>query len=113
MPETADARDGGSPPSTHTHQLRYYNALSSPPTRCDADGTEPFMRPEVGFTPRWFHEHCGVDFSEKWHEDPDYRLQSHERMSAEVRRRFPGRNICGVEDDAPPDLLTGLYAGAV
>ncbi len=71
------------------------------------------MRPEVGFTPRWFHEYCGIDFSETWHEDPDYRLKAHELMGAEVRRRFPGRNINRVEDDDPPDLLTGLYAGAV
>ena len=77
MPETAEARDAGASTSTHTHQLRYYIALSSPPTRCDADGTEPFMRPEVGFTPRWFHEFCGIDFSETWHEDTDYRLKAH------------------------------------
>ena len=112
MPETAEA-GAGTATATGTHQIRYYIALSSPPTRCDADGTEPFMRPEVGFTPRWFHECCQIDFSETWHEDPDYRLKAHEIMSAEVRRRFPGRNINGVEDDAPPDLLTGLYAGAV
>lgn len=99
--------------STESHQLRYYIALSAPPTRCEADGTEPFMRPEVGFTPRWFHTHCGIDFSERWHEDPGYRLQAHERMSAEIRRRFPGRNIGGVQEQTPPDLLTGIYAGAV
>lgn len=112
MPETAEAPTSAST-SKGTHQLRYYIALSSPPTRCEADGNEPFMRPETGFTPRWFHEFCGIDFSEKWHEDPDYRLEAHEKMGAEVRRRFPGRNICGVEDGQPPDLLTGLYAGAV
>lgn len=113
MPETTQAPDADTPTATSTHQLRYYIALSSPPTRCEADGTEPFMRPEVGFTPRWFHEFCDIDFSETWHEDPDYRLKAHEIMSAEIRRRFPGRNICRVEDDDPPDLLTGLYAGAV
>jgi hypothetical protein len=113
MPEIAEAREAGARTSTDTHQLRYYIALSSPPTRCPADGTEPFMRPEVGFTPRWFHEYCGIDFSETWHEDPDYRLKAHEIMTAEVRRRFPGRNVCHTEEDVPADLLTGLYAGAV
>jgi hypothetical protein len=71
------------------------------------------MRPEVGFNPSWFHEYCKVDLSQKWHEDPEYRLQCFEVMSQEIRRRFPGRPIGGVElFDEPLDLLTGVY-GAV
>jgi hypothetical protein len=46
--------------------------------------------------------------TEEWHKDPDHRLQCHKRMSEEVKRRFPGRNIGGVNEDKPPDLLTGL-----
>ena len=95
------------------HLLRYYIALSAPPTRAPADGTEPFMRPEVGFNPSWFNKYCGVDFSHRWHSDPDYRLQCQQTMSEEVRHRFPGRNIGGVNDDEPPDLLTGVYGSAV
>jgi uroporphyrinogen-III decarboxylase len=34
-------------------------------------------------------------------------------MQDEVRRRFCGRNIGGVDDDLPPDLITGLYGIAV
>ncbi|HXK58739.1 MAG TPA: hypothetical protein PLP42_02500 [Acidobacteriota bacterium] len=94
-------------------QLIYYIALSAPPTRTPATGEEPFLRPEVGFNPSWFHLHCGVDFSERWHLDPDYRLRCHELMTREIRRRFPGRAIGGAEKDEPPDLLTGLFAGAV
>lgn len=71
------------------------------------------MRPEVGFNPSWFHKYCGVDFSRRWHEDPDYRLQCHRLMSDEVRRRFPGRDIGCVNDSRPPDLLTGVYGSAV
>jgi hypothetical protein len=92
-----------------TNQLRYYIALGAPPTRTPATGDEPFMRPEVGFNPSWFHEFCGIDFSEEWHRDPKVRLQSHEKMAAEIRRRFPGYNIGEVLDDKPPDLLTGTY----
>jgi hypothetical protein len=98
---------------TNGYQLRYYIALSAPPTRTLADGSEPFMRPEAGFNPSWFHKFCGVDFSQQWHEDADYRLRCHESMSSEVRRRFPGRNIGGLGDEQPPDLLTGVYGIAV
>ncbi|MHC4361508.1 MAG: hypothetical protein ACYSTZ_01675, partial [Planctomycetota bacterium] len=78
---------------TNGYQLRYYIALSAPPTRTLAEGTEPFMRPEPGFNPSWFHKSCGIDFSERWHKDVEHRLQCHQAMSDEVRRRFPGRNI--------------------
>ncbi|MHC4498427.1 MAG: uroporphyrinogen decarboxylase family protein [Planctomycetota bacterium] len=98
---------------TNGYQLRYYIALSAPPTRTLADGTEPFMRPEPGFNPSWFHKYCGIDFSERWHTDVDYRLQCHQAMSDEVRGRFPARNIGEVYDGKPPDLLTGLYGTAV
>ena len=96
-----------------THQLRYYIALSAPPTREPVTGDEPYLRAEMGFTPKWFHEYLGIDFSETWHENPDDRLMAWEKMSAEVRNRFPGRNIGDCEETGPPDLLTGLYGGCV
>jgi len=99
--------------STNSNQLRYYIALGAPPTRTPADGTEPFMRPEVGFNPSWFHKFCGVDFSLRWHADPDYRLQCHRSMTDEIKRRFPGRNIGGANDDKPADLITGMYGCVV
>lgn len=98
---------------TNSHQLRYYIALGAPPTRTPVDGTEPFMRPEAGFNPSWFHKYCGIDFSSRWHADPDYRLQCHRLMSDEVERRFPGRNIGGANDGKPPDLITGIYGCVV
>ncbi len=94
---------------TTTNQLRYYIALGAPPTRAPATGHEPFMRPEVGFNPSWFHRFCGIDFSEEWHKYPKLRLEGHERMAAEIKRRFPGYNIGEVLDAKPPDLLTGTY----
>jgi len=99
--------------SKNNHQLRYYIALGAPPTRTPADGTEPFMRPEPGFNPSWFQKHCHMDFSQKWHANPDYRLECYNRMSDEIRRRFPGRNIGSIIDDKPPDLITGMYGCAV
>lgn len=99
---------------SHSHQLRYYIALAAPPTRAPADGSEAFMRAETGFNLLWFTRYCqGVSFTSRWHQDVDYRLKCHELMSAEVRRRFPRRNIGRVNDDGPVDLLTGVYGGAV
>jgi hypothetical protein len=92
-----------------TNQLKYYIALGAPPTRTPATGNEPFLRPEVGFNPSWFHDFCGIDFGETWHRDPKVRLQGREKMVAEVRRRFPGYNIGQVMESHPPDLLTGTY----
>lgn len=90
-------------------QLKYYIALGAPPIRTLADGTEPFMRPEVGFNPSWFHEFCGIDFSEQWHTDVEFRLTSLEKMRNEIKKRFPGYNIGEVLEDKPFDLLTGIY----
>jgi len=95
------------------NQLRYYIALSAPPTRAPLRGDEPFMRAEAGFNPSWFHRHCGINFSRRWHEDVHYRLECFEPMRTEILRRFGGRNIGGVNDAGPPDLITGLYGSAV
>jgi len=100
-------------PENDCHQLRYYIALSAPPTRSPATGDEPFMRAEPGFNPSWFHKYCGIDFSERWHSDVEYRLESYNKMADEVRKRFPGKNIGGINDDEPADLITGLYGCAV
>lgn len=90
-------------------QLKYYVSLGAPPTRTLADGTEPFMRPEVGFNPSWFYKYCDVDFSKQWHNNPKYRLETWEKMAREVRKRFPGYNIGRVNEKKAPDLLTGIY----
>ena len=80
---------GSGMPAAAPQQLLYYIPLSAIPGRRPADGTEPYLRPEVGFNPNWFHVRCGIDFSERWHEDPDYRWETLKVMTAEVRQRFP------------------------
>ena len=100
-------------PAAAPQQLLYYIPLSAIPGRRPADGTEPYLRPEVGFNPNWFHVRCGIDFSERWHEDPDYRWETLKVMTAEVRQRFPGHPIGGVAGPQPPrDLLTGIFGAA-
>lgn len=101
------------PVTKPTGQLRYYIAPAAPPTRHPASGCEPFLRPEVGFNPSWFHERCGIDFLEPWHRDPELRMRAWERMTAELRRCFPGRNVGNSEQGGPPDLLTGAFGAAL
>ncbi len=90
-------------------QLKYYIKLGAPSIRDYADEDAPFMRPEIGFNPSWFHKFCGIDFSEKWHTDIDYRIETHEIMTDEIKKQFPGYNIGEVLEDKPVDLLTGIY----
>lgn len=100
-------------PERRTPQLRYYIPLAAIPGRCPVDGTEPYLRPEVGFNPNWFHVRCGVDFSARWHEEPAYRLDALRVMAAEIRQRFPGHSIGGVREGCDPtDVLTGAYGAA-
>jgi len=96
--------------SAAPYQLISYIAPAAPATRRVAEGNEPFLRPEIGFTPRWFREALGIDFGERWHTDPAYRRETVLAMRSELRRRFPGTRIGGIDRlDSPPDLLTGLF----
>jgi uroporphyrinogen-III decarboxylase len=93
-------------------QLVSYIAPSAPATRRPALGNEPFLRPEIGFTPAWYRQHLEIDFGQRWHTDVDYRRDTVIAMRAELRRRFPGSAIGGIDRaDAPLDLLTGVFGG--
>jgi len=90
-------------------QLKYYINPGCPPIRTPVDGSEAFMRPEVGFNPSWFARYCQTDFSEKWHLDAGYRLDQNLKMQRVIRERFPGYPVGGVLEEQAPDLLTGIY----
>jgi hypothetical protein len=70
-------------------QLRNHIPISGPARREPADGTESPMRVSLGFEPVWYHQRCGVDFSEQWHTDPIYRHDTLARMKVELHRAFP------------------------
>ena len=91
-------------------QLVSYIAPGAPATRRPAAGTEPFLRPEIGFAPAWFRQHLDVDFGLRYHNDPAYRREAVLRMRAEMGRRFPGLAL-GQRGagDGPIDLLTGTH----
>ena len=93
----------------HQNQLRSYIAPAAPATRAPCDGTEPNMRIEFGFTPRWFHEHCGIDFSEQWHLDPFYRRETLVAACKELNRRFPKLQLGGDDPDSRPASLDGVH----
>jgi len=91
-------------------QLISYIAPSAPATRRPASGDEWFLRPEIGFTPKWYHEALGIDFGRRWHTDPPYRRETIVSMGRELKQRFPRANIGWIDDpDEPTDLLTGTF----
>jgi len=92
-------------------QLVSYIAHAAPATRRPATGNEPFLRPEIGFTPRWYNDAAGVTFDEKWHTDPAHRRDTIVAMDKETKRRFGRRGEIGTlqDTDQPLDLLTGTY----
>ncbi len=87
-----------------TQQLRSYIALGAPATRHPCDGTEPALRVEYGFTPRWYQRRLGIDFSERWHLDPLYRHATLSRMRRELDRAFPGITM----GSRPSPMTAGL-----
>jgi len=91
------------------HQLRSYIAPGAPARRCPCDGTEPVLRVEFGFTPRWYRAALGIDFSERWHRDPAYRRETVAAMRCELNRRFPALHLGGDQPEATPGTIDGIY----
>lgn len=112
-PEPFQTPTPASPPAHGT--LVSYIAPGAPATRRPATGDEPFLRPEIGFTPAWYRQHANLDFSERFHNDPAYRRDAVVTMRGVLRERFPGTHIGGADQhDGPLDLLTGTHgAGTV
>jgi hypothetical protein len=93
-----------------TLQLKSYIAPAAPATRRPAGDREPYLRAEIGFTPAWFRRHLNLDFGRPWHTCPEYRREAAVAMRELLRKRFPGTQIGGFQDDDQPlDLLTGAF----
>jgi len=92
-------------------QLISYIAPGAPATRRPASGNLPFLRPEIGFTPKWFSDRLGIDFGMTWHTDPAYRRQSRIGMYEELKIRFPETSIGRMDEDVI-DILTGTYGAS-
>lgn len=70
-------------------QLRNHIPIAGPARREPMDGTESDMRVSLGFEPAWYHQRCGVNFSERWHTLPYYRYETLKRMKEELVKAFP------------------------
>jgi len=94
-------------------KLRNHIPISGPARREPVDGTESDMRVSLGFMPAWFYQRCGIDFSEKWHQDPFYRYDSLVKMKKELCKAFP--SISYWSKDCKDDLATisGCYGAYV
>jgi uroporphyrinogen-III decarboxylase len=91
-------------------KLISYIAPAAPATRRPATGKEAFMRPEIGFTPKWYHQALGINFGKQWHTDPAFRRETVLAMRNELKKRFPNSRIGRIDEpDQPLDLLTGTY----
>ena len=93
-------------------QLISYIAHAAPATRRPAQGEQAYIRPEIGFTPRWYQQAVSnIDFGERWHTDPAYRADTIIAMAKETRRRFSGRARIGAYQDPenPTDFITGTF----
>ena len=97
--------------TTIKQQLISYIAPGAPATRRPASGELPFLRPEIGFTPKWYSKSLGIDFGERWHTDVEYRRQTRIKMREELDKRFPGTPI-GSNGENTTDILTGLYGAS-
>lgn len=93
-----------------SQQLISYIAPGAPATRRPFYGQLPFLRPEIGFTPKWYQHSLGIDFGERWHTDPVYRKEAVLQMRKELITRFPGRKIGWLDESGESiDLLTGVH----
>lgn len=72
-----------------SYTLRNHIPLAAPATREPTDGSEPFLRVSLGFTPRWYRSRLGIDFSEPWHHDPVYRYETLLQMKELLHDLFP------------------------
>ncbi|ARN57093.1 hypothetical protein [Sedimentisphaera salicampi] len=95
-------------------QLISYIAPAAPATRRPAKGKLPWLRPEIGFTPKWYRQTLEIDFGEKWHTDLDYREETIKLMRRELEVRFPGSSIAAIDQpEMQPDILTGTFGACI
>lgn len=94
-------------------QLRSFIAPGAPATRRPCDGSEPDVRVEFGFTPRWYREACGVDFSQRWHLDALYRRETVVAMRRVLNERFPALQLGGPRPEESPATLDGVHGALV
>jgi len=94
-------------------KLRNHIPISGPARREPADGTESDMRVSLGFEPAWFHQRCGINFSERWHIDPFYRQKSLVKMKKELCKNFPSVSYWNEDFKDDFSTISGCYGAYV
>ncbi|UCF97008.1 MAG: hypothetical protein JSV89_17795 [Spirochaetaceae bacterium] len=90
-------------------KLRNHIPIASPGRREPADGTETPFRVSLGFEPAWYTRRCEVNFTERWHRDPQYRNRTLKVMKAELVRAFPGVPYWDPENNQDLATISGVY----
>ena len=75
-------------------QLISYIAPAAPATRRPGIGNEPFLRPEIGFTPKWYQHSLNINFDEKWHTDPAFRHETNFKYERRITSPFSRYKNC-------------------
>lgn len=65
----------------------------------------------VTFHPTWWNKNAGIDFSQPFFDDPEYRIDCDKRMRSTMYEHF-GRFGLGEKDPAPRPLLGSDYLAA-
>ena len=71
------------------YRLRNHIPIAGSGNREPYTGNENPFRVSLGFTPKWFRDRLGIDFSEKWHQDPVYRYETLVTMKLYLSQIFP------------------------
>jgi uroporphyrinogen-III decarboxylase len=71
------------------YTLRNHIPIAGTGNREPCTGNESSFRATLGFTPRWYYDRLGVDFSERWHKDADYRYETLTAMREYLFELFP------------------------
>jgi hypothetical protein len=90
-------------------QLRNHIPIAGPARREPADGSETDMRVSIGFEPAWYHQRCGVEFTDRWHKDPYYRYKSLEIMKSELANCFPTVAYWDLSRKDDLATISGIY----
>ena len=105
--------------SNRNLQLRGYIPPTAPLNWEPVTGDEPPLRVGFSFTINWFHKRIGIDYSERYHSDPEYRYECLKKMKAHIAESFPdsayykehGENECATLSGVHGVCLVAMLYG--
>lgn len=99
------------------YRLRNHIPIAGSGNREPCTGSESPFRVSLGFTPKWYRDRLGIDFSERWHQDPVYRYETVVTMKQYLSRLFPSVENFRPHDeggiDYPCTGLNGVYGSLI